>query len=121
MQDFWPMFVKSTSSSPSPAGPRVAEMARSEVLHVPLEAEPEPEFEEPEPPPVLLEPPELPEPLPDVPLEPLPEEPSWPPVVLGADVASDAPGAELGANVWPASLDEVAPAVSDDVGPEALE
>ncbi|MFJ2957690.1 hypothetical protein [Streptomyces sp. NPDC087270] len=71
--------------------------------------EPDPEFEEPEPPLVLLPPVEPPlEPL-DEPLEEPPlEEVSW-------------PGAELGANVWPASLDEVAPAVSDDVGPEALE
>jgi hypothetical protein len=70
-----------------------AEMVRFEVWQVLPDADPEPESEEPEPPLVL--------PLLEPPLEPLPEEPSWPAAALGDDVVPEA--------------------LDDDVVPEALE
>jgi hypothetical protein len=79
-----------------------AEMVRFEVWQVLPDADPEPESEEPEPPLVL--------PLLEPPLEPLPEEPSWPAAALGDDVAPEA----LDDDVVPEALD-------DDVVPEALE
>jgi hypothetical protein len=88
-----------------------AEMVRFEVWQVLPDADPEPESEEPEPPLVL--------PLLEPPLEPLPEEPSWPAAALGDDVAPEA----LDDDVAPEALDDdvVPEALDDDVVPEALE
>ncbi|MFE9613638.1 hypothetical protein [Streptomyces sp. NPDC006012] len=66
----------------------MAEKVRFAVLHIPPDAEPEPEPEDPEPPVV----PPLLEPLPEEPLpeDPLPEVPFWSAAPPDADADADA-------------------------------